>query len=157
MDTGRTTPHHLSRSKARASACFAFGSSSHAWARALPSTAIVMHSSVPRLLVSLSLVLCGLLDARGAGADDEAFNREAALGALASVDVAHCKTKKGPTGEGHVIVTFSPNGAATSAIVDKGPFVGTKLEKCIVKDFKRAKVPPFKGEPVNVGKKFSIE
>ncbi len=115
--------------------------------------------NAPKLARTLATLTLGLLvcfDARAA-ASDEAFSREAAATALASVDVAKCKLKKGPTGEGHVIVTFISTGDAKTAVVDTGPFVGSRAEKCIVKEYRRAKVPAFKGDPVSVGKKFKIE
>jgi hypothetical protein len=111
---------------------------------------------LPRSLVTLTLGLLICTGARAAGSD-EAFSREAAATALSSVDVAKCKLKKGPTGEGHVIVTFASTGNAQGAVLDQGPFGGTKAEKCIVKEYRRAKVPAFKGDPVSVGKKFKIE
>jgi hypothetical protein len=88
---------------------------------------------------------------------EEAFSRDAAATALKDVDPARCKSKKTPLGEGHVIVTFAPSGSAQGAVVDRGPFVGTKSEKCIAKEYMRAKVPPFKGDAVSVGKSFKIE
>ena len=115
-----------------------------------------LTTSLPRMLLPFALGLLCTLDARAAANDDD-FNRDAAMESLSSVDVGHCKTKKGPTGEGHVVVTFAPTGSARGAVVDKGPFVGTKAGKCIVKAYKKAKVPPFKGDPVNVGKKFTID
>jgi hypothetical protein len=90
-------------------------------------------------------------------ASEDPFSRDAALEALKNVDPGRCKTKKTPTGDGHVVVTFANTGAAQEAIVDKGPFVGTKAEKCISKEYMRAKVPAFKGDPVSVGKSFKIE
>jgi hypothetical protein len=90
-------------------------------------------------------------------ASESPFNREAALEALKGVDVGRCKVKNTPTGEGHVVVTFASTGLVQDAIVDKGPFVGTKSEKCISKEYKRARVPAFKGDPVSVGKTFKID
>jgi hypothetical protein len=90
-------------------------------------------------------------------ASEDPFSREAAAEALKGVDVGRCKVKNTPTGEGHVVVTFAPTGTAQDAVVDKGPFVGTKSEKCISKAYKGAKVPAFKGDPVSVGKTFKID
>ena len=90
-------------------------------------------------------------------ASEDPFNRQAALDALKGVDVGRCKAKDTPTGEGHVVVTFAPTGTAQGAVVDKGPFVGTKSEKCISTEYKRARVPAFKGDPVSVGKTFKID
>jgi hypothetical protein len=95
--------------------------------------------------------------APGAAAPSDGFDRALALDAMNAVDVTHCKKAKGPKGEGHVIVTFAPAGIVAAANVDKAPFAGTKVGQCIAKEFKKAKIPAFKGEPVNVGKKFKIE
>ena len=35
--------------------------------------------------------------------------------------------------------------------------MGTKAEKCISREYKRVKVPAFKGDPVSVGKTFKID
>lgn len=85
------------------------------------------------------------------------FDRAAALQSLAGVDLGKCKVAGGPRGEGHVIVAFTPKGEATSATLDQGPFVGTKVQKCIEGRFKAATVPAFAGEPITVGKKFAIQ
>jgi hypothetical protein len=92
-----------------------------------------------------------------ASATDGGFDREAAATAMKAVDVAHCKKAKGPTGEGHVIVTFAPAGVVAAANVDRAPFAGTKVGQCIAKEYKKAKIPAFKGDAVNVGKIFKLE
>jgi hypothetical protein len=114
-----------------------------------------MPRTLPRFLLPLSFGLLFALDASAQGSDD--FDRESAKSVLDSVDVSQCKVKKGPVGEGHVVVTYLPTGKAKVAVVDRGPFVGTKSEKCIVKVYKKTSVPPFKGEPVTVGKTFKID
>jgi hypothetical protein len=90
-------------------------------------------------------------------AASDGFDRALALEAMNAVDVGHCKKAKGPKGEGHVIVTFAPAGVVAAANVDKAPFAGTKVGQCIAKEYKKAKIPAFRGEPVNVGKKFKID
>lgn len=89
--------------------------------------------------------------------DAPEFDREAAASALTSVDLQKCRATNVARGEGHVFITFTPGGAAASAEVDKGPWVGTPAAKCIAGQFKKAKVPAFGGEPVKVGKTFRIE
>ena len=89
-------------------------------------------------------------------AQSEGFDKAAAAEALGSVDVGRCKKAKTPAGEGHVVVTFETSGVASGAVVDRGPFKG-KVVTCVQKAFKRAKVPPFKGDPMHVGKVFKIE
>lgn len=86
-----------------------------------------------------------------------AFDREAAAQAVSSVDLQKCRATNAEKGEGHVMITFAPAGAATSATIDKGPWIGTPVAKCIAGQFKKAKVPAFAGEPVTVGKTFRFE
>jgi hypothetical protein len=87
----------------------------------------------------------------------QAFDRGAAAAALGRVDVASCKEPGGPTGAGHVSITFSPNGLVTSVVVDREPFVGTSVAGCISAKFREARVPVFSGSAVKVGKSFAIE
>ena len=50
-----------------------------------------------------------------------AFDRSAAAAALGSVPIAACKQAGGPTGVGHVTLTFGSSGAVLSAAVDGPP------------------------------------
>ncbi len=86
------------------------------------------------------------------------FNTGAASQALsvAASQTSICKKPDGPTGAGKVQVTFAPSGRATTANVVSGPYGGTAVGGCISGVFKRAKVPPFSGDPVTVSKSFSI-
>lgn len=90
---------------------------------------------------------------------DEAavFDKNAAASVLSSIDLSKCKSTNAPRGEGHIMVKFLPAGSATEATVDRGPLVGTPVAKCIAKEFKKAKVPAFQGEVVQVGKSFRFE
>ena len=85
------------------------------------------------------------------------FDRSAAANVLSQVDLVKCKTTPGGRGEGHVTMKFTPAGSATEAVVDKGPMVGTPAAKCIAKEFKKARIPAFKGDTVQVGKSFRFE
>ena len=85
------------------------------------------------------------------------FDRGAAAAALGSVNVASCKKPDGPTGSGHVKITFSPNGTVQSAVVDQPPFAGTAVGGCVAGKFRSAHIPAFAGSPVPVGKSFVIE
>jgi len=89
--------------------------------------------------------------------DAAPFDKQAAVSALSSVDLVKCKTTNAPRGDGHIMVKFQPAGVATEAVVDKGPWVGTPVAKCIAKEFKKAKVPAFAGDVVQVGKSFRFE
>src|SRR5882724_9399104 len=42
------------------------------------------------------------------------FDRGAAAAALGAINVAACKKGDGPTGSGHIKVTFAPNGSVSS-------------------------------------------
>ncbi|MCC6215288.1 MAG: zinc-ribbon domain-containing protein [Polyangiaceae bacterium] len=86
------------------------------------------------------------------------FNKGAAVAALSSAASAAsaCKRPGGPTGTGRATVTFAPSGRATNATVSGGAFGGTSVGGCIASVFRRAKVPPFDGDPVTVGKSFTI-
>ena len=85
------------------------------------------------------------------------FDKEAAFAALSAVDVSGCRKDEGPFGEGHVVVTFAPSGAAKVAYADAEPFMGTPVGRCVEKSFKKTRVPAFAGEPVSVGKKFRLD
>lgn len=84
------------------------------------------------------------------------FDRGAAAAALGGVNVAGCKKPDGPTGTGHVTVTFAPSGNVTSAVVDSPPFAGTPVGGCVAGKFRGAHVPAFSGGNVTVGKSFSL-
>lgn len=84
------------------------------------------------------------------------FDRGAAAAALAGVNPAACKKPDGPTGSGHVTVTFEPSGSVSSAVVDSGPYPGTPVGGCIAGKYRGARVPPFGGSSVKVGKSFSL-
>jgi hypothetical protein len=84
------------------------------------------------------------------------FDRGAAAAALAAVNPAACKKPDGPTGSGHVTVTFEPSGSVSSAVVDSGPYPGTPVGGCIAGKYRGARVPAFGGSSVKVGKSFTL-
>ncbi len=86
----------------------------------------------------------------------EPFDRGAAAAALGGVNVQSCKRPDGPTGSGHVSVTFAPSGGVVSAVADQPPFAGTAVGGCVAAKFRSAHVPPFGGGSVKVGKSFVI-
>ncbi|MCL2778837.1 MAG: zinc-ribbon domain-containing protein [Polyangiaceae bacterium] len=94
--------------------------------------------------------------ANAGGGATAPFDRGAASGALSSVNVQSCKKADGPTGTGHVKVTFTPDGSVSTAIVDSGPFQGTAVGGCVAGKYRGARVPAFSGGPVAVGKSFTI-
>lgn len=92
----------------------------------------------------------------GAGAGP--FDRGAAAAALGAIagSVGSCKKADGPTGAGHVTVTFAPNGSVKSAVADSAPYQGTPVGGCVAGKFRGAHIPPFSGGDQAVGKSFSI-
>jgi hypothetical protein len=94
--------------------------------------------------------------AQGTG-EPEGFDRDAVATSLASVAVQTCKRPKGPTGDGHVVITFAATGQATLAAVDRAPFQGTKVGACVAREFKKVRIPAFKGSPITIGKNFKID
>ena len=93
------------------------------------------------------------------------FDRGAAAAGLGSVKPQACKGADGPTGQGHVTVTFAPSGKVILAQLDEGPFgptgssafVGTSVERCLVDAYEKVSIPPFSGQAIHVGKSFRIE
>jgi hypothetical protein len=104
------------------------------------------------LLAALATMLSGAVSAADASA---AFDKDAAVKALAGVDLSSCKATQ--PGEGHVLVTFQPRGKASEAVVDRGEFGSAKVAKCIAGKFRKVTVPPFDGPPVRVSKTFHVE
>ena len=92
-----------------------------------------------------------------AAEEGPSFDREAATMALSSVDLTKCRATNAERGDGHVLITFAPDGAASSVNIDKGPWTGTPIAKCMAAQFKKAKIPAFSGEAVTVGKTFRFE
>jgi hypothetical protein len=92
------------------------------------------------------------------------FDRGAAQKALGTVDISMCRAAAGPSGRGHVKVTFVADGSVSAAVLDKrGPtetpidFSGTPRGDCILEKFRAVKVPPFIKAPVSVGKAITLE
>jgi TPR repeat protein len=93
----------------------------------------------------------------GAVAPPGAFDRAATAAALGAVNVASCKKPGGPSGGGHVRITFGVNGSADSVAVDQPPFAGTEVGSCVETLFRSVRIPAFSGAPVTIGKTFQIE
>jgi hypothetical protein len=84
-----------------------------------------------------------------------AFDRFGATRAL-SVDLAGCRRADGPTGAGHLKVTFHPSGSV-SAVEVEAPYAGTATGACVAQRVRGVSVPAFSGGPLTVGKSFVIE
>jgi len=100
----------------------------------------------------------GATPATQAPASTAPFNRGAAAEALSAVTAAlqSCKRPDGPTGPGHALITFAPDGSVSTAVVDSEPFAGTSVGACVASKFRGARVPAFSGGPVVVGKGFTV-
>jgi len=79
-----------------------------------------------------------------------------ARAALAGVNVSKCRADGGPTGVGHVRVTFVPKGEVQSVLVDRAPFAGSAVGDCIALEFATVHVPAFTGNPVAMGGVFLL-
>jgi hypothetical protein len=112
-------------------------------------------------MMALCAIAWAIGRARDARADvpanDSGFDRDAVWTVLSGVDVEQCKDKKTPAGEGHVIVTFRPNGTVSRVVVDSAPYSKLRAGRCIEGEFKKAKIPPFRGSAVRVGRKFQLD
>jgi len=86
------------------------------------------------------------------GGDFDRAGAQAALGRAASM-VGMCHRPGGDSGPGKVLVTFGPSGRAQNVTVQgiTGP-----VADCVATQFRNAKVAPFTGDPVTVGKGFVI-
>jgi hypothetical protein len=85
-----------------------------------------------------------------------AFDGAAADRALRDVDLSGCATGGGPSGPGHLVVTFSPDGRVASAVVDASPYEGTRVGECVARRFRLVSVPPFGGASRMMGKFFNL-
>jgi hypothetical protein len=92
--------------------------------------------------------------ARGTAVTWRPFDRAAAAAALGAIDVRACAG--GPSGSGHVSVTFEGGGTVADATIDQPPFAGTPAGACVERVFRGVRVPAFDGPPVKVGKSFAL-
>ena len=113
-------------------------------------------STAPKCCAGESEIACHMRVAAGAACGAEPpFDRLAASRAL-GVNVSSCKRGDGPTGAGHVKVTFQPSGSVSAVDVD-APYAGTATGACVAQRYRGASVPAFAGGPLSVGKSFAIE
>jgi hypothetical protein len=93
------------------------------------------------------------MTATSAGPFDGSYPRS-----LPPVPTQSCKVQGGPTGAGHVTVTFAPSGEVIAVVVDRPPFAGTPVGECVAALFRTVRLPPFSdaGGSIKVGKSFVI-
>jgi serine/threonine-protein kinase len=84
------------------------------------------------------------------------FDRAAVAAALGGVDVGSCSIPGGPTGQGHLSMTFLPDGSVDRVTVDQPPYQGTAEGACVAEKFRTLRVPPFDEGPQKVSKAFVL-
>jgi len=85
------------------------------------------------------------------GPPEGMFDRGSAAQALYDVTTARCY--EGPPVPIHLKITFAPDGTALRAEVDQPPsIVGTAIASCVEQQFRTARVRPYAGSPVTIGK-----
>ena len=90
------------------------------------------------------------------GAAHLPIDRGAAMAAFRSILVSYCKKSDGPTGSGHIIVTLSPSGDVSKALIDGPPFAGSLVGACVAAEFRKTHIPPFAGSPIAIRVSFVI-
>ncbi len=84
------------------------------------------------------------------------FDRDAGEWTLGTIEATSgCTSKKSHLG--HLSVVFDGSGKVSSAKVDEDITLTPETVRCIEAAFLRARVPPFAGPPVSVGKWFLVE
>jgi len=111
--------------------------------------------ALPTLFALAALSLSSIAGAKAPAGP--VFDRDAAAKVLGSVELIKCKAPGGPRGAGHVLLTFATDGSVADVKVDRAPYEGSPVARCITAQYKLAKVPAFTGAPVVVGKNFSID
>ncbi|MDB4995169.1 MAG: serine/threonine protein kinase, partial [Myxococcaceae bacterium] len=88
-------------------------------------------------------------DSTAAAAEPGKFSPEAAQKSLRAMEgiLASCKRADGPTGAGHVRVTFGNDGSVMSSVIIGAPFESTPVGDCAASRFKMSRVPKFEGPP----------
>jgi hypothetical protein len=90
------------------------------------------------------------------------FDRGATATALRVLDVSGCRRSEGPSGGGHVSISFARDGSVSKALVDLPPFAGTDVGTCVEHIVMGARIPAWNfggtGTPptIQVGWSFSI-
>ena len=86
-----------------------------------------------------------------------AFDPGAVAGVLGTVDLKPCGRAGGFHGQGHMKVTFEPDGHVSKVEVDSPASAQkTAAAACVVKAYSAAHVPGFDGHAVTVGKNFRV-
>jgi hypothetical protein len=108
------------------------------------------------LIAFAPMVATARSSAKASAHASQPFDRGAVGAALGAVNVSSCKKANGPTGSGHVTVTFSPGGGVSNALIDSPPFEGSNISGCLAGKFRGVHIPAFAGSPIKVGKSFTL-
>lgn len=84
------------------------------------------------------------------------FDRGAAVAALMATTSAVKRCSRG-TETIHTSILFAPTGEVRQVIVDSPATLNPDERGCVSRAISTARVPPFEGEPVRVGKTFSFD
>ena len=96
-------------------------------------------------------------DAPKAAPATAAVNEAAAAALANSANLASsCRPRGGPSGAGKARVIYSNDGEVQSVEILTAKFRDTLTGSCVRMVFRRAKIPPFKGEPPSFIKTFTI-
>jgi DNA-directed RNA polymerase specialized sigma24 family protein len=87
---------------------------------------------------------------------ESVFDRKEAARALAAIDVQGCATATSASAPSHAVVTFAPDGSVASVRFDSGPLVSAPERACVEARLSRARVKPFAGDAVAVGKSVAL-
>jgi hypothetical protein len=86
-----------------------------------------------------------------------AVNEAAAVALANSANLASsCRPSGGPAGPGKARIIYSNDGEVQSVEILTAKFRDTLTGSCVRMVFRRAKIPPFKGEPPTFIKSFTI-
>jgi hypothetical protein len=101
---------------------------------------------------------CGSRAADAPKTPAQASHVDAAVAALteAATRAAACGSRGGPVGEGKVRVNYSPNGEVQSVVILTPTFRAGLVGNCVRTAFRRASIPPFRGDPHMFVKSFVI-
>jgi hypothetical protein len=115
----------------------------------LPTLGDVIHQPLPPRYDSSDTPVAP--SDRGSG-----FDRATATTVLAGIDMSSCARAGHPGETGHAVITFSPSGTVRTAEIDRGQFLDAPIAQCALRKFRSARIPPFTGDPVKVGKTFFV-
>jgi len=86
------------------------------------------------------------------------FDRDAAMRAIAAVDLKACHDPAVGAGTTGVAITFAPDGRVSLAVLEGPPvFNGTPVARCVISRMRNVRVAPFAGDKVTVHMKAAVQ